>query len=157
MAIAIEHQTAADAEGLFLALQDERIYEFLDEVPPDSSDAVRAVIERRLKGAPRSSGETWLNWTVFEDDVVVGYTQATLGQAGTASLAYVLSPNVWGRSVAYTACVLTIAELKATGSITALTADTKIKNVRSQALLERLGFNRNYADEHDVFYKRILA
>ena len=156
MAITVEHQTIAHSEGLFLALQDERIYEFLDEVPPKSIDAVRAVIERRQKGAPRSSGETWLNWTVFEDDVVVGYTQATLRQDGTASLAYVLSPNVWGRSVAYTACVLTLAELEAFRSITELIADTEKQNIRSQALLERLGFIRDHEDEHDVYFKRTL-
>lgn len=157
MAITIKHQTAEHAQGLFLALQDKRIYQFLDDKPPNSIEALRGVIERRMRGAPASTGETWLNWTVFEDDTVVGYTQATIAEDGKASLAYVLSPTAWGRSVAYTACIMTMAEIETSASVTEFMSDTEKKNILSQALLERLGFIRRYEDENNVYYKRTLS
>lgn len=153
MTVKIEAQIAAHADGLYDALRDERIYKFLDEAPPKSVEAVRERIERLLLGAPASSGEIWMNWTVTEADTVVGYTQATIQKDGTASLAYVLSPRVWGRSVAYAACVLTLADIKDRTSVVEIVADTEAHNTRSQALLERLGFRRTHAEGQDVFYK----
>ncbi len=154
MVIRIEPQKIAHAEGLYLALQDRRIYEFLDDKAPDSIQAVRQRIEWLLVGAPASSGEVWMNWTVFENTIVLGYTQATIRDDGTASLAYALSPSVWGRSVAHTACKLTLAEIETLTSIAKIIADTEVRNMRSQALLERLGFQRTHEDEQDVYYKR---
>lgn len=156
MVVRIELQALAHAEGLYEALQDERIYTFLDELPPKSVEAVRERTKRLLAGAPVESGETWLNWTVYEDDIVVGYTQATISRDGTANLAFVLSPSVWGRSIAHTACLLTLAELNEQSSVVELIADTNIENERSQALLERLGFHRTHIDGPDVFYKLTL-
>jgi len=154
MTVRIEIQSEAHAQGLFDALGDARIYEFLDEEAPKSVMAVRDRIRRLGAGAPVSGGETWLNWTVFEGDVVVGYTQATIENDGTASLAYVLSPSVWGRSIAYAACVLTLAEIRLRHSVVEFVADTEADNLRSQALLERLGFRQSHQDGNDVFYKR---
>jgi RimJ/RimL family protein N-acetyltransferase len=153
MTVRIEPQIAAHADGLYDALQDERIYKFLDDAPPNSVGAVRERIERLLQGPPASSGEVWMNWTVFEGAAVVGYTQATIRKDGTASLAYVLSPTVWGRSVGHAACVLTLADLRDRTSVVKVVADTEAQNDRSQALLDRLGFRRTHADGQDVFYE----
>ncbi|MEP5937165.1 MAG: GNAT family N-acetyltransferase [Erythrobacter sp.] len=151
--IRIEPQAVEHAAGLFAALRDARIYEHLDEGPPASVEAVADRIARLLQGSPKDCGETWLNWTVFEGDTVVGYTQATIYDDGTASLAYVLSPQIWGRSVAYAASNLTIDWLNAQPSISRIIADTEQGNTRSKALLKRLGFVFTHEIDGDVFYE----
>ena len=152
--ITIEPQDPAHAAGLYDALRDPRIYAFLDEEPPVSIQALRDRLVRLSKGAPVDTGQTWLNWTVFEGDTVVGYTQATIDASGIASLAYVLTPRVWGRSVAHAACVLTIAELEANPQVLEIVADTDAENTRSKTLLQRLDFQQTHQVGQDIFYKR---
>lgn len=152
MTVTIEPQTQDHASGLFDALQDERIYQFLDDGPSVSVQALHDRIGRLQAGAPADSGEAWLNWTVFEHGAIVGYTQATIYDTGTASLAFVLSPQVWGKSVAYAASNLTLVELKNRPDVSEIVADTEVENLRSQALLERLGFRRTHVTGQDVFY-----
>lgn len=154
VAVTIEPQNINHAEGLYAALQDRRIYSFLDQEPPTSVEGLRERIARLSNGAPKHTGQTWLNWTVFEAGVIVGYTQATISAGGIASLAYVLTPGVWGRSIAHAACTLTIAELEALPVVDKIVADTEEGNARSQALLKRLGFQRTHQAGPDVFYSR---
>lgn len=154
-AVTIEPQVIRHTDGLYAALLDPRIYTFLGTAPPASVEAVRERIEKLSRGAPAELEEVWLNWTVFEDEVVVGYTQATIHADGIASLAYVLNPSVWGRSVAYEACVLTLTELDAMPSVVEIVADTELGNTRSQALLVRLGFGRMDEAGQDLFYRRV--
>lgn len=154
MAVTIEPQNITHAEGLYAALQDRRIYSFLDQEPPKSVEGLRERIARLSKGAPANTGQTWLNWTVFEAGVIVGYTQATINASGIASLAYVLTPDVWGRSIAHSACSLTIAELEALPVVVNIVADTQEGNARSQALLKRLGFHRTHQAGADINYSR---
>lgn len=151
--VRIEPQSAHHAPGLFAALSDERTYAFLDERPPTSIATVRERIERLRRGAPADRGETWLNWTVFEHDTVVGYTQATVAADGTADLAFVLHPSAWGRSVGFRACKLTLDTLLSDPVVRRILADTDAGNERSQALLERLGFKRVGVEVPDVFYE----
>jgi RimJ/RimL family protein N-acetyltransferase len=153
MNVRIELQMPAHADGLFTALQDERIYTFLDDEPPVSVEALKARIGRLLAGATDGSGEKWLNWTVFERDQVVGYTQSTIHPDGTASLAYVLSPSVWGRSIGYSASLLTLEKLNAMPEVTNIVADTETGNERSKALLARLGFSFSHEKDGEVFYR----
>ena len=93
--VKIAPQDLSHAEGLYAALRDPRIYAFLDDAPPESLQSLHARMARLAKGAPEGSGQIWLNWTVFEGEVVVGYTQATIEADGTARAAYVFSPGIW--------------------------------------------------------------
>ena len=142
------------AEGLFAALTDPRIYAFLDGDPPGSVEEVRDRVERLMAGGPPDGSETWLNWTVFCGESVVGFTQATIETQGTASLAYVLSPAVWGRGVAQLAAELTMTELASRHGISHLLADTETANLPSQRLLHRLGFAETHRRGSDIFYAR---
>lgn len=154
MTVRIAPQAPAHASALFEALRDPRIYAFLDGGPPASAGEVEDRIRRLQAGAPPESGQTWLNWTVFEGDTALGYTQATIEASGTASLAYVLSPRAWGRSVAYEACRLTLAQLSARPDVTAFIADTEDGNARSRALLARLGFRHVRTEGTDLHFHR---
>lgn len=152
MSVAIAPWRPQDADALFAALSDPAIYTWLDEDPPADPAEIRARIERTLRG-PRGGDEVWLNWCVRRDGAVVGYTQATVDHM-QATLAYVLSPAVWGTGVARTACALTIDTLRAHHGVTRLLADTETGNLRSQGLLDRLGFRETHRTTHEVFYAR---
>ena len=54
VAVTIEPQDITHAEGLYAALQDRRIYSFLDQEPPSSVEGLRERIARLSKGAPTS-------------------------------------------------------------------------------------------------------
>jgi len=137
----LEAQRPAHAPGLFAALSDRRIYDFLDEGPPASVEDMRATILRRLDGPQDGSADLWLNWTVFAGDTIAGYTQATVNPAAArADIAFVLSPAFWGQGVAAQACRLMFSQLFERFGPLTLHADTALGNDRSRRLLARLGF-----------------
>ncbi len=148
----IEPQAEHHAEGLFAALQHPDIYPFLGSLPPASVDAVRQRIARQNKGPQDGSKSRWLNWMIVVDETIAGYTQATIDADGTATLAYVLAPAYWGRSVAFEACRQTLLALSAMDGVKTVIADTEQGNRRSMSLLVRLGFARVSETEQDVFY-----
>lgn len=147
-AVRIERQAASHAAGLFEALADPAAHEFLDGRPLASPEAWRERIARLRRGSG-DPDEIWLNWTVFLDGRIVGYTQATLrpdpkalpGGAPRADLAFVLAPSVWGRGVTFEACRQTIARLAEDHGVRELVADTHVANARSARLLARLGLD----------------
>jgi ribosomal-protein-alanine N-acetyltransferase len=150
--VRIEPQQPDHAEGLFAALADPRIYRFLDDAPPASVAALRARIERQARG-PEEGGACWLNWTVFRGARIVGYTQATIATGGTASIAYVLSPEVWGQGVAFAACRLMLRTLIERGDVRAFVADAMLANQPSRRLLLRLGFTLERETASDAWYR----
>ena len=154
--VALAPQHPDHAEGLHQALADPRIYTYLDGGPPRSLIEVRDRIERLAVGGPPDGSEIWLNWTVFHRETIVGTTQATVLPDGSASLAYVLAPEVWGTGVAQAAAELTMAELAERHGISRLLADTETGNLPSQGLLRRLGFAETHREDGDIFYARAI-
>jgi len=150
--VRLEPQTEQHAEGLFAALQAVEIHEFIGSAPPASVDDVRQRILRQNKGPQDGSGDIWLNWIVFVDEDIAGFTQSTITPDGTANLAYVLSPSFWGRSLGYEACRLTLIALSEMENVKSVVADTQRGNLRSAALLTRLGFQPIRETGDDVFY-----
>lgn len=153
-------QVPDHAPGLFAALSDPRIYTHLDEAPPISVKAVEDHI-RRVSAGPADGREIWLNWSVFlggsASGNIVGYTQATVTMDAasgitTASIAYVLSPEVWGKGVAQIAVEKTMHVLGQAHNVTRFVADTEVGNLASQGLLKRLGFHEVRREEGEVFY-----
>ena len=148
----IEPLDVHHVDGLFTALSDRRVYAFLDEGPPASRQRLRDRIERLKAGGPPDRRERWLNWAVIHDGWVVGYVQATIDVEATARIAYVLSPPAWGRSIAYRACRMMLRELRADHAVIRIVADTEVGNLRSQKLLQRLGFHRTGREGGDLLY-----
>ncbi len=136
-----------------MALQALELHEFLGSTPPASVEEVRQRILRQNRGPQDDSGDIWLNWIVFVDGIVAGFTQSTITPDGTANLAYVLSPSFWGRSLGYEACRLTLIALSKMGNVKSVVADTERSNLRSAPLLTRLGFQPVRESGDDVFYQ----
>lgn len=129
--------------------------------------SVKAVEDhiRRVSAGPVDGQEIWLNWSVFvggpETESIVGYTQATVTVDGaladtlghtTASIAYVLSPEVWGHGVAQSAVEQMMDILGRAHKVTRFVADTEVGNLASQGLLKRLGFYEVKREGGEVFY-----
>lgn len=139
------------AAGRLAVVRAPGVHDWLDGDPPPDTEAMRQIIVRQ-NADPDEPGEIWLNWTVFADDRIVGFTQATVAPDGTASLGFVLTSDVWGKGIAHTACVRTIALLRARPDVARIVADTDRRNVRSQRLLARLGFVPDRETPTDLFY-----
>lgn len=154
--VTLARQRPEHAQGLYAALKDPAVHAFLDSEPPRSVAEVRERIGGLMAGGPPDGSEIWLNWTVFHHDRIVGTTQASIETSGTASIAYALTPGVWGKGVAQRAAELTIAELAARHAISRLIADTETGNLASQGLLHRLGFAETHRTGQDIFYARAL-
>ncbi len=152
MTVRIEPQAEHHAEGIFAALQAEEIYAFLNGGPPATVEEVHQRIARQNRGPQDGSGARWLNWVVFVDNAVAGYTQATIDADGTATLAYVLSSTFWGRSIGYEACCQTLLALNDMAGVRRVIADTERGNLRSKALLTRLGFRLIRETATDAYY-----
>lgn len=152
--ISLIPQRPDHAEGLYEALTDPRIHTFLDGEPPASVEAVRQRIETLQQGGPADASEIWLNWTVFKEGTIVGFTQATIEHAGCASIAYAFRPEVWGTGVAQNAAELMLSELKKHHGVCRFEADTELGNLASQSLLTRLGFIETHREGGEVFYTR---
>ena len=129
---------------LFQGLQGERLYEFIADTPPKS---VEALSERYARLASRRSPdgrERWLNWAIFcqETERYIGYVQATIAPRGAALIAYVLFEEHWGHGYAGEAVARMIEHLVAAYHVSELCASVDVRNQRSIALLDRLGFER---------------
>ena len=146
-------QVPSHADDLFGALSDPTIYEHLDEAPPKTAADLGARINHLQRGHSEDGNDRWLNWTVFLDSRVVGYTQATIYPDNSASIACVLSPSVWGRGVGHRACQKMIEALTKDHHVSRICADTERDNRRSQGLLTRLGFRETNRLGNDVFFE----
>ncbi len=130
------------AELLFDGLQSASIYDFIEDVPPQSVESLRdryMVLERRQSP---DGMEIWLNWAVWSlvEKCYVGYVQATITVDNNAIIGYIFFPNFWGKGYAYEAVNCMINYLVETYQNLDFCAYVNVKNHRSIALLHNLGF-----------------
>jgi len=142
--LAIEPLCAAHAQLLFPLLADARLYTYV----PDSARASIGELFERFgtleRGAPPGSAEVWLNWllTRLDDGAAIGTLQATVTPGARAWLGYTLTPSAWGQGFASEACAWLVAGLPVRYRLHEILASVDVRNAKSIALLERLGFAR---------------
>ena len=140
----IEPLKVAHATAMLPALLDPRIYRYIPSVRYDTVDGLAARY-RRLEAGSADSAQRWLNRCLFRSDsgAAIGNIQATVFLLErTADIAYVLSPDNWGRGYASEAVIWLLAHLKAAGDVEFVHAQIDTRNAASIALVERLGFER---------------
>lgn len=138
----LEPRTMAHAEELFPVLSEEMLYEFLDEEPPTSVEALRQKLARSESRKSPDGSEHWLNWVVRNDlRQVVGYVQATVFPHGDTNVAYFIGSAHWGRGLAYRAVDEMLRILAVEFGVNAFLIRTERANGRSIRLAERLGFS----------------
>lgn len=139
--LVLEPQVAAHAEAMFAVLSDPAIYEY-ENASPVSLAWLReryARLESRVSG---DGSERWLNWVLrTADGKAIGYVQATV-RADAADVAYEMGSAWWGHGYASEAVAAMLDELADAYGVRRFAAVAKRANVRSHALLARLGFVR---------------
>jgi RimJ/RimL family protein N-acetyltransferase len=162
--VVLEPLVPAHAELLYVPLQDDRLYRFIDEERPSSVDALRQRYAFPAAGALPDRDETWRNWLVRHRTTArpLGTVQATIRPVGAASIAYVFLPPAWGHGYATEAVGLMLAELRSTHDVGVAQAEIDPGNDRSIRLVQRLGFERtDIIDEGGVveliFRRRLPA
>ena len=142
--ISLEPLTAAHAAELFTVLSDPAIYTYISDQPP-TSEAALAERYRRLESRSSPDGtQQWLNWAIrhLADGQCIGYVQATVHPGPTADFAFVLVPAYWGLGLAHEASSAALSLLFTQHQVASVFATADRRNLRSSALLLRLGFQR---------------
>jgi RimJ/RimL family protein N-acetyltransferase len=139
--LTLEPQTAQHANAMFTVLSDPAIYEYLDEAPPASVEALRERFQWLETRASPDGRDHWLNWVVRTPEAgPIGFVQATVHPGGSADIAFVLASGSWGRGLAFRASRVMIQELAERYGVRRLVATAARGNARSLRLLGRLGF-----------------
>lgn len=132
------------ATAMFGALSDARIHRY---IPGQPYPSVAALAERyrRLEAGSPDPDEQWLNWSLFrlDDGAPVGSLQSTISAGDrSAWIAYVLAPRFWGQGYATESVRWLLDHLEALGTVDVARAQIDHRNVASQAVVERLRFER---------------
>jgi len=134
--ISIEH-----APAFWEVLRDPSMYAWIERAPPAAPSDVEARFARIAQSVAPSRAEQWLNWTVWtrDGDEAVGVIEATVQPTNVVQVAYLFAPRVWGRGFAREAMSVALDAMSQSGA-SAFEARIDTRNVRSLALIERLGF-----------------
>ncbi|MCX9155515.1 GNAT family N-acetyltransferase [Niveibacterium sp. 24ML] len=134
--------TALHAEAFWPHAQTEALYAFVPIEAPASKAELAAWFARLAAGAPARLDEEWLNWAVVlpQENTVAGIVQATVMRDYEAELAYLIAPAFWGRGIGITAVRAMVDWLWRERAVVSLRAVADTRNLRSQSLLEELGF-----------------
>ncbi|MBI3230231.1 MAG: GNAT family N-acetyltransferase [Burkholderiales bacterium] len=139
----LEPQLASHASEMFEVLADPAIYTY-ENSAPESLAWLSARFQRLESRRSQDGSEQWLNWVIkLSDGKLAGFVQATIAADGSAHIAYILHSRHWGKNIAYRAVQAMLAELHQHYGVSQFHAIFKTANLRSQALLQRLGFSAN--------------
>jgi [ribosomal protein S5]-alanine N-acetyltransferase len=152
-ALALEPLRASHAAEMFLALQNPTHYTFIPQNPPESLEFLRQRFERLETRRSPNRKQLWLNWAIrVPTGEAAGLVQATGFPEGHASIAYELFAAFQGRGVATDAVRAALEDLRDRAHLEKATALVDSRNVKSMALLERLGFTRiRFIKDADTF------
>lgn len=128
------------AEGLFAALDDERVGLYIDGPDVTTLEALRDRIGFLAAGcSPSDPAEKWVNFVVIRrDETIIGRIEATVLN-DRAELAYVFGPAFWGHGYASEATQWMIDHLQQRFPGAEMWAAIHRDNRASRHLVERLG------------------
>ena len=132
------------ADGLFAALDDERVGRYIGGPQVTTVEALHARIDFLAAGvSPSNPDEHWVNVVVRrrDDRTIIGRVEATiLGR--TAEIAYVFGPAWWGHGSATEATAWLVEHVQSRFAVDQVVASIHPDNLASQRLVERLGLVR---------------
>jgi RimJ/RimL family protein N-acetyltransferase len=140
----LEPLEEAHAKALFAGLRRDALYEFTSDRPPDSVEALARRYRLLATQMSSDSRESWLNWAIWSvpSGCYIGLVQATVQPNRVAHIAYVLFHEAWSNGSAREASAALIDHLHDELGISDIWATVDVRNRRSIALLEGLGFLR---------------
>jgi ribosomal-protein-alanine N-acetyltransferase len=149
----LEPIVVAHAAEMFEALRDPALYTYLDIEPWQDLAQVQGTFARWETRTSPNGKEAWLNWAIrLGTGELAGYVQATVFKPGVSWIAYMLSPQHWGKGVARAATAVAIRHLEADHGVSTVLACAEQANARSIALAQALGFERA-SPAQDAEYK----
>ena len=123
-------------------LADPQTHLFIPSDPPQDEKALSKHYARLESRRSPDGSQRWLNWIVFQTDEAIGTVQATVYPEASADVAYVFHPHYWGQGYASEAVGELLRYLREKLEVRRVTANTDTRNLASQRLLERLGFEQ---------------
>lgn len=148
------------AEVLFAGLQNEKLYDWIEDRPPESLAFLRQRYEGLALRRSPDGREIWLNWAIRHyGGGYAGYVQATVN-GREAHIAYVVFADSWGQGIGRETVATIINELSRNYGVSGLAANVDRRNLRSVRLLEALGFRQHSSSEaasHELLYRRSLV
>jgi RimJ/RimL family protein N-acetyltransferase len=137
----LEPLNSGHAEEMLPVLSDPAIHEFLDYGAPGSLEELRALYVKQEAGRSPDGSQLWLNWLVrLESGQAIGYVQATVYPREKTYVGYVFASVYWGKGYATEAMSSMLSLLALEHPTPLVMAVVEAENVRSSALLFRLGF-----------------
>jgi RimJ/RimL family protein N-acetyltransferase len=131
------------AAGLYPALSDPRVSEYLNCEPPASVELLAEDFARLACGPPSArSDEAWLNWAVRlrESGQWIGRVQATV-HCEWVEVAYLFGPAFWGHGYATESLSWLHSHLHDMHGTSEFWATVALGNQRSIRLLLRVGYS----------------
>jgi len=123
---------ADDLDAIHRVLSDARAMRYWSTTPHEDIDQTREWLDEMI-ATPEDA----------RDDFIVEIDGAVIGKAGcwrVPEIGFILHPDWWGQGIAREALAAVIERLFAERGLAEITADVDPRNLRSLALLERLGF-----------------
>jgi ribosomal-protein-alanine N-acetyltransferase len=131
---------ASDAEFLFPILSDPEVMAHWDIPEIDDPDLVRAIVDGQVAEAASGKSAHWTIRTLGGDEFLGACDVSDIDRwHKRAEIGFILGRGAWGQGYALEAMRSVIAYAAAMG-VRRLTARTHLGNLRSDALLEKLGF-----------------
>ncbi|HEX5849300.1 MAG TPA: GNAT family N-acetyltransferase [Rubrobacter sp.] len=134
----------AHAPALYERMQEERLYRFIPQDPPNTPQALENRYEFLSARRSPDGREAWLNWAVREkrSGDYVGTLEATVEASEPAFIAYMVFAPYQRQGFAAEACGRLLEHLFADYGVGVVAAEIDTRNVASIALVESLGFER---------------
>ena len=132
--------TASDAELLFPLLSDPEVMAHWDIAEVDDPDLVRVIVEGQVAAADAGKAVHWTIRTLNGDAFLGACDLSDIDRwHRRAEIGFMLGRGAWGQGYALEA-MRSVVGHAATMGLRRLSARTHLGNLRSDALLEKLGF-----------------
>ncbi|MFL5298238.1 MAG: GNAT family N-acetyltransferase [Phenylobacterium sp.] len=132
--------TAADAESIFPLMRDAEVMAFWDVPEIDDPDLIASIVEGQVAEMAEGRSLYWAMRTL-DDDHFVGVCDLSEidPRHKRAEVGFMLGRDAWGQGYATEAMQAVVTYAAASG-LHRLLARTHLGNLRSDVLLEKLGF-----------------
>ena len=134
----------AHAPALYERMQEERLYRFIPQDPPNTPRALEDRYDFLSARRSPDGREAWLNWALREKGSgdYVGTLEATVEKDKLAFIAYMVFAPYQRRGFAAEACGRLLQHLFEDYGVGVVAAEIDTRNAASIALVESLGFER---------------
>lgn len=130
----------SDAELLFPILSDPEVMAHWDVPETDDPDAVRIIVESQVETQEDGRALYWTIWTLDDAEFLGVCDLSDIDRwHKRAEVGFLLGRDAWGKGYALEAMQAVVAYAASTG-FRRLSARTHLGNLRSDALLMKLGF-----------------